>query len=185
MQKLSSKQTFMRKNIPDDNSLSPPPVGGGGQSRTLAFLSINNFGCVKCVPSSFEVPALPASKPPVQGHRQKRASTEHFPEGPETFQTVRNLSNVSRNFPEIPKTFQRFLKLSRDSRNFREISETLQRFQKLSRVSENFQEVSETCHSVQKISRVSGKFCRVSVNFPKSRNFPGYPETFQSFQKLS
>ena len=82
---------------------------------------------------------------------------EFFP-NPETFQTARKLSRLSRNFPDCPETFQTVRKLSKLSGNFPDCPETFQTVRKLSRLSRNFPDCPETFQTVRKLSRQSGNF---------------------------
>ena len=71
-----------------------------------------------------------------------------FPEGPESFQTVRTLSTLSRKFPDYSETFRTNWKLSRTSGNFPNLLETFQTVWKLSRLSGNFPDCLETLLTV-------------------------------------
>ena len=96
----------------------------------------------------------------------------HTPDYPETFQTVRKLSRLSRNFPDCPETFQTVQKLSRLSGIFPDCPETFQTIRNFSKLSGNFPDCPETFQTVRTLSRLSG-------------NFPDCPETFQTVGKLS
>ena len=78
----------------------------------------------------------------------------NFPDGLESFQTVRKLSTLSGNFPHCQENFQTIWKLSGPTGNFLDHLETFQTIWKLSGPTGKFPDRLESFQTVWELSRL-------------------------------
>jgi len=213
--KISGRQTFTRKNFPDEARQSFPRHLC--QKCVICFHDKNAKSCRRiflhklcwwqllwfrlcyniqgvfsdCRPPKKLKYGKPSESSEFQTVWKLSRLSGNFPDCPETFQTVRKL-------PVCPETFQTVRTLSRLFGNFPDcpitsrLSDNFQTVGKLSRLSGNFPDCPETFQALRKLSILSGNFLHSPETFQSvwklsrlSKNFQDRLETFQTLWKLS